>query len=92
MAVLGIFAISVVKKPTSNLLKTSMGKITKHLPVKLICGITYRSTINLNKVIAKLESMFSTVDTSSEHFDFSAFTSYYEAEMGKSLKKFLFQI
>ncbi len=64
-----------------------MGKIKEHLPVKLICGITFCPSIDPKKVISTLEKLHSPVDLNSETYDFSAFTPYYEAEMGKNLKK-----
>ncbi len=64
-----------------------MAVIRNPIPVKLICGITFAPDIRPGEVIEKLESVFSPVMLQSEVFDFSAFTSYYEEEMGRSLRK-----
>ena len=55
-------------------------------PVKLICGVTYTLSVNLDDVDSKLESRFGPIDSRSDQFDFS-YTDYYEKEMGKGLLK-----
>jgi hypothetical protein len=64
-----------------------MGKIQDHLPVKLIMGITYRSDFDLEKLYPLLEKKFSPIEITSQPYDFSSFTPYYQSEMGKGLKK-----
>ena len=64
-----------------------MGSIKEHPPVKLIIAVTYRSDIDIEQVISKLEQMESPVDNKSEVYEFSMFTSYYQLEMGEMLKK-----
>ena len=64
-----------------------MGTINKHLPVKLISGITYHSTFDVEQVITELEKLHSKIDLRSEVYNFSEFTSYYEQEMSDHLKK-----
>ncbi|MEE9554210.1 MAG: DUF4416 family protein [candidate division Zixibacteria bacterium] len=58
-------------------------------PVKLICGITFAPSADLNEIDSRLESRFGPIDSRSGKFDFS-FTDYYESEMGPGLiKRFL---
>ena len=64
-----------------------MGLIKKHLPVKLIIGITYCLDFNIESVITKLEELQSPVDKRSKTYNFSNFTPYYAEEMGKNLSK-----
>jgi hypothetical protein len=64
-----------------------MGKIQKHLPVKLITALTYHSSIDIKPIFSELEDLFSQIDIITEVYDFSEFTSYYEKEMGKKLLK-----
>ncbi len=64
-----------------------MGKVKKPELVNLICVIfgdnfQYR----LRDILEILESEFGKVDFVSKALDFSAFTSYYEDEMGKALE------
>ncbi len=56
--------------------------------VKLICAVTYAPEINLDDIIESLEGAFGPVENRSDIIDFNH-TDYYEAEMGKSLKKVL---
>lgn len=64
-----------------------MGEIKTHLPVKFFCAVTFAPTIDLQPVLTVLEKTFSGIEKSSEPFDFSSFTEYYDDEMGKDLRK-----
>jgi hypothetical protein len=64
-----------------------MGTINKHLPVKLISGITYHSNFDIESVVTELEKLHSPIEIKSEVYNFSEFTSYYEQEMSDDLKK-----
>lgn len=55
-------------------------------PAKLICGILYQSTVELNRLNAELTSRFGPIDLKSQSFPFD-FTDYYQDEMGKNLVK-----
>ena len=58
-------------------------------PGKLICGITFAASVDIDAVDAKLESRFGPIDSLSGKFDLS-YTDYYEKEMGSELiKRFL---
>jgi hypothetical protein len=55
-------------------------------PVKLICGVLYRKTVDLNRLDEELISLLGPIDLKSEPFPFD-FTDYYENEMGENLSK-----
>jgi hypothetical protein len=66
-----------------------MGLIKEHPAVKYFAGITYHPEFDrLQECITLLEKYFSTIESTSETYDFFKFTDYYESEMGKNLKKF----
>ena len=65
-----------------------MGKIQKHLPVKLISAITFHPELDIESVLNKIEDLHSSCDMRSEIYEFSVFTSYYEQEMNDRLKKY----
>ena len=66
-----------------------MGIIKEHPAVKYFAGITYHPDFDrLQECLNLLEENFSKIENSSDHYDFSDFTNYYESEMGKDLKKF----
>ena len=54
--------------------------------VKLVCGVLYSKTVDLNRLDSRLQSLFGSVDSKSEPFDFT-FTDYYKEEMGNDLVK-----
>ena len=64
-----------------------MGKIQKHLPVKLISAVTYHKKFDIHPIIKEMEDLYSSVDMKSEPYDFTKFTSYYGQEMGEGLLK-----
>ena len=64
-----------------------MGKIKEHLPVKLFVAITSAASFNLPELFDKLEKFFSPIEQTSEPFNFSSFTDYYQSEMGENLQK-----
>jgi len=55
-------------------------------PVKLICGVMFQPTIDIDAVDSALTELFGLIDSRSDPFDFS-FTDYYEKEMGTGLAK-----
>jgi len=55
-------------------------------PVKLICGILFSRTIDLNQLDSRLQSLFGSIDLKSRSFDFT-FTDYYKDQMGSDLLK-----
>lgn len=55
-------------------------------PVKLICGVLYSKTVDLNRLDSRLQSLMGLVDLKSEPFDFT-FTDYYKEEIGNNLVK-----
>lgn len=58
-------------------------------PVKLICGVTFATSVDIDAVDSKLESRFGPIDSQSGKIDFS-YTDYYAKEMGSGLiKRFL---
>ncbi len=64
-----------------------MGKITKHNPrVKLIIGLVYKDEAVFIKARNELRKKFGRVDFEPAPIDFN-YTDYYEAEMGKGLKR-----
>ncbi len=65
-----------------------MGKVKKTLPVKLFIGITHIPDMDMRETEQKLSALWGEIDLRSECFNFSRFTSYYEAEMGNELKKY----
>lgn len=56
--------------------------------VKLICGVTISSKVNLEDIIINLENTFGLVEDRSRLIDFTH-TDYYTPEMGPNLKKLL---
>lgn len=63
-----------------------MGKIKKYNPVKLIIGFIYKDEAFFIKAKDKLKRRFGGTDFESGPIEFS-YTDYYEAEMGKNLKR-----
>lgn len=63
-----------------------MGEIKESGYAKLVVGITYSDDIVLQETIGILKERFSEIEDKSDVFDFN-FTTYYEQEMGKNLKK-----
>lgn len=55
-------------------------------PVKLICGVLFRPSADLESVAKDLQLRLGPIDLRSPVFEF-IFTDYYEKEMGKALKK-----
>lgn len=65
-----------------------MGTIKPCLPVKLFAGITYHPAFDIESFIRNtLSEELGDTDFRSETFAFSAFTNYYEQEMGSGLEK-----
>ncbi|MEJ2051690.1 MAG: DUF4416 family protein [Calditrichota bacterium] len=64
-----------------------MGKIKPYPPVKFFSAITTNAESNLNNIYGDLEKLFSPIDSKSIIFNFDRFTSYYQTEMGKGLRK-----
>ena len=64
-----------------------MGTLHNHQPVKLFTALTYKAGFDLTALIRQLEDKFNAVEAASEPYDFSAFTDYYQNEMGSRLKK-----
>lgn len=67
-----------------------MGQLKEHPPVKLIIGITTGPEIRMSEIRNLLEAKYGPVETESEAFAFSKFTSYYSREMGEDLVKQFF--
>lgn len=63
-----------------------MGQITSHPPVKLIVGIITAVPDLLSCVYQRLSVQFGRIDFASNLLPFD-YTTYYEAEMGKDLKR-----
>lgn len=63
-----------------------MGKTRKYNPVKLIIGFIYKDEAVFVKVENKLKKRFGAIDFRSPAIDFN-YTDYYEAEMGRGLKR-----
>lgn len=63
-----------------------MGKIKDPFPVKLIVGLIFRDEEVLKITKEKLIKRFGKIDFESQLFPFN-FTTYYEKEMGKDLKR-----
>ena len=63
-----------------------MGQIRSHPPVKLIVGIIMAIPDLLTVVHQRLSEQFGRVDFASDLLPFD-YTNYYEAEMGKDLKR-----
>ncbi|MDD5253999.1 MAG: DUF4416 family protein [Candidatus Nanoarchaeia archaeon] len=61
-------------------------KTIKPKKVKLFCGILYLREEDLSLILKKLEKKFGSIEEMSLPYDF-VFTSYYEPEFGKNLKK-----
>ncbi|HHS13098.1 MAG TPA: DUF4416 family protein [bacterium] len=64
-----------------------MGVIRAVKPVRLICALAFRPEIERNAVLSSFDEQWGSVDAVSPVFDFSAFTDYYENEMGPNLLK-----
>jgi len=64
-----------------------MGIIKTVLPAKYFCGFTFQPQVDIEAMIGQIKRRFGEVDVRSEIYDFSAFTDYYQAEMGTGLKK-----
>jgi hypothetical protein len=64
-----------------------MGNIQQHPPVKLFSALTYIRNAPLVDIYKDLEHHFSAIELKSKAYNFSAFTDYYEQEMGKGLYK-----
>jgi len=56
-------------------------------PVKPFFAVSSHSTELINKVSAKISQLLGEPDIISSMYDFSSFTTYYEKDMGKNLKK-----
>jgi hypothetical protein len=63
-----------------------LGKIRKYNPVRLVIGFVYKDEAIFIKARDKLKNKFGGIDFESTPIDFS-YTDYYEAEMGKNLKR-----
>jgi hypothetical protein len=55
-------------------------------PVKLICGITYNRSVDLNSIDSLLILYFGPIENKTRIFDFD-YSDYYKDEMGIELKK-----
>lgn len=64
-----------------------MGEIRAHPPVKYFAAVTFSPDLSLDLVFREMEEHFSKIEYTSDEYDFSAFTDYYEDEMGKFLRK-----
>jgi hypothetical protein len=64
-----------------------MGIIKTTLPAKFFCGFTFQPQVDVQDMIDQIERRFGALDLRSEIYDFSAFTNYYQPEMGTGLKK-----
>jgi hypothetical protein len=63
-----------------------MGQIRFHIPVKLIVGVITARLDLLAAVYQRLSERFGPIDFTSQLLPFD-YTTYYEAEMGKDLKR-----
>jgi hypothetical protein len=63
-----------------------MSELSEPRPVKLFIGLIYSQDAPVNECIKRLETTFGEIDFMSEEFPFN-FTSYYEEEMGKELRR-----
>ena len=63
-----------------------MGRIKKNLPVKLFIGFIFKNEPALNRAEDILKKRFGKIDFSSAILPF-LYTSYYEREFGKDLKR-----
>ncbi len=61
-----------------------MKKLDSPFPVKLVCGLLFRSEDSLESGLGSLKSEFGDIDFRSENLEFS-YTGYYEKEMGTPL-------
>ncbi len=64
-----------------------MGTLRSHPPVKYFTAVTFYLSFNPETLFSDLENKFSTIEMKSNPFEFSAYTSYYQEEMGEPLKK-----
>lgn len=63
-----------------------MSELIEPRPVKLFVGLIYSERAPVDECIKRLEAAFREIDFTSEEFPFN-FTSYYEEEMGKKLRR-----
>jgi hypothetical protein len=68
--------------------ESPLGVIRAVKPVRLICGLTFRPEIERDAILSSFDEQWGSVESISQVFDFSAFTDYYENEMGPNLLKF----
>ena len=66
-----------------------MGAIKPHVPVKAFAAITFSDETQLDSVLSLLSENFGKIDLQTDLFSFDSFTDYYQAEMGRNLKKIL---
>ena len=66
-----------------------MGTVRTQPPVLLIVATTAAPEVTSEAVAAAVEQALGPIAEASEEFDFSAFTSFYEREMGRGLRKWL---
>lgn len=67
-----------------------MGIIKTALPAKYFCGFTFQPQVDVTAMLGRIEKRFGALDVRSDVYDFSAFTDYYQPEMGSGLKKLFF--
>src|SRR5216683_6442095 len=63
-----------------------MSELSEPRSVKLFVGLIYNEDAPVDECIKRLEAAFGEIDSISEEFPFN-FTSYYEEEMGKELRR-----
>ena len=63
-----------------------MGEIIEARPVKLFIAITYHNSDLYQQTLNQLTDLFGSVEQA-YHYDFAAYTNYYEEEMGSDLQK-----
>jgi hypothetical protein len=66
-----------------------MAEIKDFQPVKLICGVMFAKEEHLQNAEDRLIRQYGPADSRSRHFDFDL-TDYYEAQMGRNLKRTFF--
>ena len=64
-----------------------MGTIRPHPPVKFFAAVTYCPYFKPETLFSELEKKLSVIEMTSDPYDFSVYTSYYQQEMGDQLKK-----
>lgn len=62
--------------------------VKRPVPVKLFCGLLLAKEIDFNNVLKLLEELYGTVDSVSPLLNFSAFSNYYEREMGYDIRRY----